>query len=83
MFNSAPRLATLMKSPPSKTKLRLITIIFLAAGTWGAAMGLFVFQTPNFLVTALGVVNIALGIFLGFRLLRKDDKQIGKRKKQR
>ena len=69
-----------MKTPPSKTKLRAITIMFLVAGVWGISMGLFVFAKPNFILTALGIVNISLGIFLGFRIIKKDDKLERKRK---
>ena len=69
-----------MKSPPSKTKLRAITIMFLVAGVWGISMGLFVFEKPNFILTALGIVNISLGIFLGFRILKKDAYKEKKRK---
>lgn len=69
-----------MKAPPSKTKLRVITIMFLVAGIWGISMGLFVFEKPNFILTALGIVNISLGIFLGFRIMKKDNKAERKRK---
>ena len=69
-----------MKAPPSKTKLRIITIMFLIAGVWGISMGLFVFEKPNFILTALGIVNISLGIFLGFRIIKKDNKLERKRK---
>ena len=69
-----------MKAPPSKTKLRVITIMFLVAGVWGISMGLFVFEKPNFILTALGIVNISLGIFLGFRIIKKDNKLERKRK---
>ncbi|MEO9277599.1 MAG: hypothetical protein ABI340_07475 [Nitrososphaera sp.] len=62
-----------MKAPPSKTKLRIITIMFLVAGIWGIFMGLFVFEKPNFILTSLGIVNISLAIYLGFRLLKKDN----------
>ena len=37
-------------------------------------MGLVVFTKPNFILTALGMVNISLGIFLGFKILRMKDK---------
>jgi hypothetical protein len=43
-------------------------------------MGLIVFTKPNFILTALGMVNISLGIFLGFRVLRKNRKEMGKRR---
>ncbi len=69
-----------MKAPPSKTKLRAITIMFLVAGVWGIAMGLFVFEKPNFILTALGMVNISLGIFLGFRIIKKNPAAEKKRK---
>lgn len=69
-----------MKAPPSKKKLRIITIMFLIAGVWGISMGLFVFEKPNFILTALGIVNISLGIFLGFRIIKKDNKLERKRK---
>ena len=69
-----------MKAPPSKKKLRIITIMFLVAGVWGISMGLFVFTKPNFILTALGIVNISLGIFLGFRIIKKDNKLEKRRK---
>ncbi|MDE1828957.1 MAG: hypothetical protein KGI25_01410 [Thaumarchaeota archaeon] len=61
-----------MKNPSPK-KLKTITIMFLVAGAWGLSMGLFYFTNPSFPLTALGVVNLVLGIFLGFRQLRKDN----------
>ncbi len=69
-----------MKAPPSKKKLRVITIMFLVAGVFGIYIGLFVFPKPNFIPTALGIVNISLGIFLGFRIIKKDDKLEKRRK---
>ena len=60
-------------STPSPQKLKAITIMFLVAGAWGLSMGMFYFKDPNFPLTALGVVNLVLGIFLGFRQLRKDN----------
>lgn len=72
MFNSVIKSATLMKNPSPK-KLRAITIIFLVAGAWGVSMGLFYFTNPSFPLTALGIVNLVLGIFLGFRQLKKED----------
>lgn len=58
---------------PSPKKLRAISIMFLVAGAWGLSMGIFYFKNPSFPLTALGVINLVLGIFLGFRQLRKDD----------
>ena len=68
---------------PSPFKLRIIALMFLAAGVWGISMGLFVFQAPNtsFFVTVLGVINFTLGVFLGFRVLRRNNNEISKRKK--
>jgi len=68
---------------PSPLRLKIIALMFLAAGIWGISMGLFVFQAPNtsFFVTVLGVVNFTLGVFLGFRVLRKNNRE-QKRKKQ-
>ncbi|MDE1766723.1 MAG: hypothetical protein KGI27_10700 [Thaumarchaeota archaeon] len=60
-------------STPSPQKLKAITVMFLVAGAWGLSMGMFYFKDPNFPLTALGVVNLVLGIFLGFRQLRKDN----------
>ncbi|MGB9124307.1 MAG: hypothetical protein WA833_06330 [Nitrosotalea sp.] len=57
---------------PSRRKLGIITVIFLIAGCAGIFMGLIVSIKPNFILTALGMVNISLGIFLGFRVLRKN-----------
>ena len=71
--------ASLMANPP-KRRLTMITIMFLIAGVWGIFMGLFFFNKPNFILTALGMVNISLAIFLGFRVLKKEAKQTGKRK---
>jgi len=58
-------------SSPSPLKLKAITIMFFVAGAWGLSMGIFYFKNPNFPLTALGVVNLVLGIFLGFRQLKK------------
>jgi hypothetical protein len=58
----------------------MITILFLIAGFWGIFMGLIVYSKPNFFLTALGMVNISLGIFLGFRTLRMSDKQLDRRR---
>jgi len=68
---------------PSPLKLKIIALAFLGAGIWGISMGLFVFQAPNtsFFVTVLGVINFTLGVFLGFRVIRKNNNEIGKRKK--
>jgi uncharacterized membrane protein len=58
---------------PSPQNLRIISIMFLVAGAWGLLMGMFYFKNPSFPLTALGVINLVLGIFLGFRQLRKGD----------
>ncbi len=58
---------------PSPQKLKAIAIMFFVAGAWGLSMGIFYFKNPSFPLTALGVVNLVLGIFLGFRQLRKDN----------
>jgi len=70
IFNSGIKRATLMKDPTPR-KLKMISIMFLLAGLWGLAIGIFYFQQPNFFLTALGLVNLMLGIYLGFRQLRK------------
>ena len=80
MFNSAKKSKSLMQNP-SRKRLGIITVLFLIAGFWGIFMGLIVFTKPNFILTALGMVNISLGIFLGFKVLRMNDKQQLKRKK--
>jgi len=67
-------------SNPSPRKLKLISIIFLVAGAWGITIGIFYFQEPNFFLTAIGLVNLMLGVYLGFRQLRKDSSQIGKKR---
>ena len=72
MFNSVIKSATLMKNPSPK-KLKALTIMFLVAGAWGLSMGMFYFSNPSFPLTALGVVNLVLGIYLGFRQLKKDN----------
>ncbi len=74
MFNSVTK-SKLIMGTPSRQKLGIITVIFLIAGFAGIFMGLVVFVKPNFTLTALGMVNISLGIFLGFRVLRKKNKQ--------
>ena len=68
---------------PSPRKLKIISLALLGAGIWGISMGLFVFQSPNtsFFVTVLGVVNFTLGVFLGFRVLKKNNNELGRRKK--
>jgi len=58
---------------PSPQKLKAISIMFLVAGAWGLSMGMFYFKNPSFPLAALGVINLVLGVFLGFRQLRKDD----------
>jgi hypothetical protein len=80
MFNSAIESKSLMQNP-SRRRLGIITALFLIAGFGGIFMGLIVFTKPNFILTALGMVNISLGIFLGFKVLRMNDKQQLKRKK--
>lgn len=60
-------------SGPSPQKLKVITIMFFVAGAWGLSMGIFYFKDPNFPLTALGVINLVLGIFMGFRQMRKDN----------
>jgi hypothetical protein len=66
---------------PSRHKLGIITLLFFIAGFWGIFIGLIVFTKPNFILTALGMVNISLGIFLGFKILRMDRKQQINRRK--
>ncbi len=79
MFNSVTKSKSLMNSPTHR-KQSIITIMFFIAGFWGIFMGLIVFTKPNFILTALGIVNISLGIFLGFRVLKKDKQELNKRK---
>ena len=79
MFNSVIKSKPLM-STPSRRKQVIITAMFFIAGFWGIFMGLIVFTKPNFFLTALGMVNISLGIFLGFRILRKDRQELDRRK---
>ena len=67
---------------PSPRKLKFITVVFFVAGAWGISVGMFYFTSPNFPLTALGIVNLVLGIFLGFRHLRKNrDENIGRKEK--
>jgi hypothetical protein len=80
MFNNVIKSKLLMNNP-SRRKLGIITLIFLVGGFWGIFMGLIVYTKPNFILTALGMVNISLGIFLGFKVLRMNDKQQIKRRK--
>lgn len=79
MFNSVRKSNSLMNNP-SRRRQGIITIMFFIAGVWGLFMGLIVFTKPNFILTALGMVNISLGIFLGFRILRKDRQELNRRK---
>jgi len=79
MFNSVIKSKSLMNNP-SRRKQGMITMMFFIAGFWGIFMGLVVFTKPNFILTALGMVNISLGIFLGFRILRKDRQELNRRK---
>ena len=79
MFNSIRKSNSLMNNP-SRRRQGIITIMFFIAGVWGLFMGLIVFTKPNFILTALGMVNISLGIFLGFRILRKDRQELNRRK---
>jgi hypothetical protein len=65
---------------PTSRKQSIITVMFFIAGFWGLFMGLVVFTKPNFILTALGIVNVSLGIFLGFRVLRKDKQELNRRK---
>lgn len=80
MFNSAIKTKLLM-SNPSNRRLGIITVMFFIAGFWGIFMGLIVFTKPNFILTALGMVNISLGIFLGFRILRKNRQKMMDRRR--
>ncbi|MGI0059625.1 MAG: hypothetical protein ACREBJ_07635 [Nitrosotalea sp.] len=66
---------------PSNRRLIIITVMFFIAGFWGIFMGLVVFTNPNFILTALGMVNISLGIFLGFRILRRNRRKMMDRRK--
>ncbi|MGI0046025.1 MAG: hypothetical protein ACREBB_02390 [Nitrosotalea sp.] len=69
-----------MKNPSSK-KLKAISIMFLLAGVWGLVMGIFYFKNPSFPLAALGIVNITLGVFLGFKQMRKGSPELQKNKK--
>ncbi len=66
---------------PSPKKLKAVSIMFLAAGAWGLSMGIFYFKNPNFLLAALGIINLVLGIFLGFRQMRKSNSNLDKKRK--
>ena len=68
-------------SNPSPQKLRAISIIFLVAGTWGLVIGVFYFKNPSFPLVALGVINLVLGIFLGFCQMQKRDGGMDRKKK--
>lgn len=80
MFNSAIK-SKLLMTAPSNRRLTIITVMFFIAGFWGIFMGLVVFTNPNFILTALGMVNISLGIFLGFRILRRNRQKMMDRRK--
>lgn len=79
MFNSVIKSKSLMTNPSTR-RLGIITVIFFIGGFWGIFMGLIASAKPNFILTALGMVNISLGIFLGFRVLRKSRKEMDKRR---
>ena len=79
MFNSATKSKSLMPTP-SRRKLGMITVMFLLAGCAGIFLGLIVFVKPNFFLTALGMVNISLGIYLGFRILRMNKQGLPRKK---
>ncbi|MGI0087773.1 MAG: hypothetical protein ACREBI_07405 [Nitrosotalea sp.] len=66
---------------PSPKKLRAISIMFLVAGAWGLSMGMFYFKNPSFPLASLGVINLVLGIFLGFRQMRKSNSDLDKKRK--
>ncbi len=70
IFINVTSIKQLMNYSPSRSKLIIITLLFLIAGFWGVFLGLIIFTKPNFILTALGFVNISLGIFLGFKILR-------------
>ncbi len=80
MFNSVIKSKSIMTTP-SNRRLTIITVMFFIAGFWGIFMGLVVFTNPNFILTALGMVNISLGIFLGFRILRRNRQKMMDRRK--
>lgn len=66
---------------PSPKKLKAISMMFLAAGIWGFSMGMFYFKNPSFPLASLGVINLVLGIFLGFRVMRKKNSTVDKKRK--
>lgn len=69
-----------MKNPSPK-KLKAISVMFLIAGVWGLCMGIFYFKNPSYPLAALGMINITLGVFLGFKQMRKGPQGIQKTKR--
>lgn len=59
-------------------KLKVLTILFLSTGGIGIAIGLLNYQ---FMITVMGVVNLSLGGFFGWRLLTQEPELRKKRNK--
>lgn len=59
-------------------KLKVLTILFLASGGLGIALGLPFHQ---FMISIMGIVNLCLGGFFGWRLLTREPQSRKKRSK--
>lgn len=59
-------------------KLKVLTILFLASGGLGIFVGL---QNHEFMITVMGVVNLCIGGFLGWRLFTQEPESHKKRSK--
>ncbi|HSD04837.1 MAG TPA: hypothetical protein VLB45_03685 [Nitrosopumilaceae archaeon] len=65
------------KIPP--TKLKVMMFAFLGTGVWGIILGNFILFSSY--VTMLGVVNLALGGFVGYLFLNPKPEKEKKEKK--
>lgn len=77
-----------MRKIPKK-KLRIIMIVFLGAGAWGIVLGMILPMTSTFpiYITILGVTQLGLGGFFGWKYLTQepesDDAKRYRRRKHR
>lgn len=75
-----------MRKIPKK-RLRIITIVFLSTGAWGIVLGMILPLTSSFpmYITILGVTQLGLGGFFGWKYLTQepDDNDDSKRQRRR
>ena len=62
-------------------KLKVLTILFLGTGLMGIAIGLSIPSQMSFYITFLGVINLCLGGFIGWRFFTQEPRLKDKRKK--